>query len=259
MGFGILDREEIDRFAQIFYKGKLDTTDRAQLQGLVNEAVQRFALEDDEGRQEEFRQLLRSFMRFYIFVAQVAPSLEDTSLEKLYSYSSWLDRLLPNREVPHEIEVTDEMLEMQAFRIEKKQDANASLSPGDTEPLSPIDDFGANPYTDEERRSLSEIIKSFNERHGTDFTEEDFIVFEKVTRKVLNDGNMIEMLRNNSQDVVYPVFREKFFDRAIYVFDREDNIKHVFLDDEVVRNKAIRHFFNWAFRKARETSGTTQF
>ena len=47
-----------------------------------------------KGKQEEFRQLLKSYMRFYSFIAQVM-KLEDTSLEKLYSYGAWLARLLP--------------------------------------------------------------------------------------------------------------------------------------------------------------------
>ena len=85
--FGILDAAEIERFAAIFYKGPLDPSDRIRLEGLVRHAVQRFELEDDEGRQEEFRQLLKSYMRFYSFVAQVV-SLGDTGLEKLYSYAA---------------------------------------------------------------------------------------------------------------------------------------------------------------------------
>ncbi len=75
--FGILDNDEIERFAAIFYKGPLDPSDRIRLEGLVRHAVQRFELEDDEGRQEEFRQLLKSYMRFYSFVAQVV-NLGDT-------------------------------------------------------------------------------------------------------------------------------------------------------------------------------------
>jgi hypothetical protein len=31
-------------------------------------------------------------------------------LEKLYSYAAWLIRLLPNREVPADIEITEDMM-----------------------------------------------------------------------------------------------------------------------------------------------------
>ena len=247
MKSGIIDSQEVDEFAKTFYKkGALATDDRIQLERLVREAVQRFNFEDDKKKQEEFRQLLRSFMRFYIFVAQVT-SLEDTGLEKLYSYSSWLERLLPNREIPHEIEVTEEMLEMQASRFEEKESADASLQPGETETLPPIDDFGANPYTEEEELSLAEIVKSFNERHGTNFTKQDFLRFEQVNQEILND-RMTQMLRNNSADVVYPEFKEEFFNGASRMFEREDNMRHIFLEDELTRDEAIMHFFKRALR-----------
>jgi type I restriction enzyme, R subunit len=58
--FGILDQGEIDRFAETFYKDALDTHDRARLEGLVRQAVDRFEQEDDDGREEEFRQLIKS-------------------------------------------------------------------------------------------------------------------------------------------------------------------------------------------------------
>ena len=122
--FGYLDRGEIDRFAETFYSGALSGSDRARLEGLVREAVQRFEADEDEGRQEEFRQLLKSYMRFYGFVAQVI-RLEDTSLEKLYSYASWLSRLLPNREVPPDIEITQDMLRLQAFKVVQKEQGSA--------------------------------------------------------------------------------------------------------------------------------------
>lgn len=130
LNFGFLDKAEIKRFAETFYKGPLDTSDRARLEGLVRHAVARFEAEEDEGRQEEFRQLLRSYMRFYSFVAQVI-RLEDTWLEKLYSYASWLSRLLPNRQLPPEIEITDEMLRLQAFiRAGRRVRGGAEHPPG---------------------------------------------------------------------------------------------------------------------------------
>lgn len=247
--FGILDQGEIDRFAEIFYKGVLDTHDRAKLEGLVRQAVARFEHEDDEGRQEEFRQLLKSYLRFYAFVAQVI-RLSDTGLEKLYSYTAWLARLVPNREIPADVEITEDMLRLQAFRVEQKEQGSASLTAGDTSPLKPISEFGAKPYTEDEERSLSEIIKAFNDRHGTQFTRDDFVRFEQVNRTILND-DMAEMLRNNPPDVVYAAFSQAFFKGAIDLFQRDNEMKNIVLTDAQVREQAIRHFFNRALREVR--------
>ena len=247
--FGYLDSGEIERFAETFYKGPLDGGDRARLEGLVRQAVGRFEADDDEGRQEEFRQLVKSYMRFYSFIAQVI-RLEDTGLEKLYSYASWLARLLPNREVPPEIEITEDMLRLQAFKVVQKEQGSASLSPGDHAALRAITEFGAKPYTEDEEKSLSEIVKTFNDRHGTEFTEADMLRFEQVNREILT-GDMAEMLRNNPPDVVFTAFSQAFFQGAIRQFKKDNDMKNIILSDPEVRNRAIRHFFNRALREAR--------
>lgn len=249
--FGYLDAGEIERFAETFYKGPLDGSDRARLEGLVRQAVGRFKADDDEGRQEEFRQLVKSYMRFYSFIAQVI-RLEDTGLEKLYSYASWLARLLPNREVPPEIEITEDMLRLQAFKVVQKEQGSASLSPGDHAALRAITEFGAKPYTEDEEKSLSEIVKTFNDRHGTEFTEVDMLRFEQVNREILT-GDMAEMLRNNPPDVVFTAFSQAFFQGAIRQFKKDNDMKNIILSDPEVRNRAIRHFFNRALREVRES------
>ena len=249
MTFGVLDRNEIERFATVFYSGPLTTADRIKLEGLVREAVARFEAEPDEGRQEEFRQLLKSYKRFYSFVAQVV-RLGDTDLEKLYSYADWLSRLLPDREVPAEIEITEEMIRLQAFKLAEQESGNASLAPGDNTALKPIIEFAAKPYTAEEERSLSEIIKSFNERHGTAFTREDFLRFEQVNRDIL-DVDMLDMLRNNPPDVVFSAYSEAFFKGAVNLFQRDAEMKSIVLSDAQARDQAIRHFFARALREVR--------
>lgn len=248
--FGYLDKDEIERFAQTYFKGQLSGSDRARLEGLVRLAVGRFEADDDEGRQEEFRQLLKSYGRFYNFIAQVI-RLEDTSLEKLASYGAWLSRLLPNREVPPEIEITEDMLRLQAFKVEQKEAGSASLSAGDTEALKAISEFGAKPYTEDEKKELSEIVRAFNDRHGTEFTEGDMIRFEQVNREIM-DEDMTEMLRNNPPDVVYAAFRDAFFQGAIRMFQRDNEMKNIVLTDAEARDKATRHFFNRALREAQE-------
>lgn len=251
--FSIIDDGEVNRFAETYYKGALDPQDRIALEMLVRNAVQRFEYEEDEGRREEFRQLLKSYMRFYSFVAQVL-RLEDTGLEKLFSYVSWLNRLLPNRQVPADIEITDDMLRLQAFKIVEKERGSASLAAGSTTPLSPIKEFGAKAYTEDEERALSEIIENFNQRHGTQFTKEDFLRFEQVNRSILGDENLKDMLKNNPPDVVYGAFSQAFFEGAIKLFQRDNQLQNIVMTDALAREQAIKHFFSRALREVREES-----
>lgn len=50
---------------------------------------------------------------------------------------------------------------------------------------------------------------SFDERHGTKFTEEDFLRFEQFNKEILNE-DMTETLRNNPPDVVYSDLSDAF-------------------------------------------------
>ena len=47
--FGYLDRVEVERFSETFFRGRLTGGDRSRLEGLVREAVARFEADEDEG------------------------------------------------------------------------------------------------------------------------------------------------------------------------------------------------------------------
>ncbi len=245
-----LRMDEVERFAVKFFRPGLTHQDRPEIEGLVREAVKRFELDEDEQAKEEFRLLLKSYERFYAFVAQVV-ALEDTALEKLYVYSSWLSRLLPSRDIPPDIQIANEMLDLSAFRLQKQEETRASLDSGETTGLEPITEFGANPYTEEEKRSLSKIIETFNERHGTRFSEEDFLRFEYVNKRVMSD-EMKDMMRNNPADVVYGAYNESFFEHVVQSFQSDHEMQNIVMNDRDAREKVIRHFFTYAQRIVKE-------
>lgn len=63
--------------------------------------------------------------------------LDDTSLERLSEYASWLNRFLPPRGQRMGHDVTEDMLKLTAFKLRKTDEADASLKAGDTETLGP--------------------------------------------------------------------------------------------------------------------------
>ena len=247
-GSTYIKTDEVERFAEQFFRGDFTTQDRLKLEGTVRLAMERFALDEDEAQQEEFRQLLKSFQRFYAFVAQVV-SLNDPWLEKLYAYTSWLLRLLPSRDVPAEITITEDMLDLSAFKLQKDEEGSASLTPGQTSELKPITEFGANPYTEEDERSLSEIIDSFNDRHGTNFSREDFLRVDRVNSEIM-DEDMTEMVKNNPADVSFNTFAQAFFQGLVREFQRDNEFRNAVMTDKDARDQMTKFAFKRAQRMA---------
>ena len=248
--FGVLDADEIDRFVDRFINAARRVDERPVLEGVVRQAITRFTNNLDEEEQEEFRQILASFLRFYSFIAQVV-HLGDTDLEKLHVYGSWLSRMLPTRQAPQGEDVTDDMLELDAYRLEKQGDPqDASLGADDSVSLNPIDRFGANPFTEEEAKTLSEIIEAFNSRHGTEFSEEDYIRFEAVNQDILDDDAWAEMLRNNDPRDVQPRFEAEFVRRTIQAFQRDGAMRNAFMQDQEARDMLMQLMFQRAVRGA---------
>ena len=221
------------------------------MEKIVGAAVDRFVALNDEERQEEFRQLVRSFLRFYAFVAQVVP-LSDAALEKLYAYGVWLNRMLPPRGERTGPDVTDDMLKLTAFKLKSPGETDVRLAAGDTSELPPITDFGAGGFSEDEQRTLSEIIQSFNERHGTEFSAEDFVRFGFAADEILNDEDLSEMLRNNPADVAEQQFSTEFKKRVIRVFQRDSQMRSVFMSDADARSRITRLFFERVLRELQE-------
>ena len=91
-----------------------------------------------------------------------------------------LAHLLPSRDDGFaDITISDDMITLSAFRLEKGE---ASLNAGKAATLDLINEFGANSYTEDEEKLLSETRNSFSERHGTAFSCQDFLRFMRYPR-----------------------------------------------------------------------------
>lgn len=247
-----IKKEEIDRFSEKFFQSNLTEADRPPMEGIVKLAFHRFQLDEDEANQEEFRQLLKSYQRFYAFIAQVSV-LNDPWLEKLYVYVSWLSKLIGTRDVPADISVTDDMLTLSAFRLEKGEVGSASLTAGETSQLPPITQFGANTPTEEEEKSLSEIIGAFNERYGANIREEDLLMVHQAADKT-NDAEMMELINNNPADVAEGAWNKDMRQNLIQTIVRNNELNSILLNDGDLLAKVVAYSFQRALRQAKGAS-----
>lgn len=143
------------------------------------------------------------------------------------------------------------MLDMAAYRLQRDGGPqDASLEADDTLALTPIDRFGANPYTEEESKTLTEIITAFNARHGTEFSEEDYIRFEAVNEDILGDDTWADMLRNNDPRDVRLRYDAEFMRRAISAFKRDGAMRNAFMQDQEARDMLMGLMFKRAVRGA---------
>jgi len=248
LGFNFIDEADVAQFAEVLFGAGTDVEKRPVLEELARRAVTRFEGEADEKVQEEFRQLSRSFCRFYTFLAQVWP-VRDTDLERLHGYLNWVNRLLkaPDGEDPGP-DITADMVSMTAFRMTGHDVVDATLKAGEGTALPPITDFGANGWSEEDQRTLSEIIAAFNQRHGLDIRPEDALVLERANEEVRNDPTMRDIVANNPRDIALREFAERFIDAASDTFERDRNFESTFLNDQAVQRALTALFFDRAMR-----------
>lgn len=225
---GFIEPDAVDSFCGIFFQNELTTTDRAKLEGIINQAVNAYKTVDIN-KQNEFRQAVKSYCRFYNFIGQVF-QIADSDLEKLYWYCDWLSKKLMNTKQEDDFEITDEMVRLRKFRLEVTQKGSASPGIGETVPLQPITAFGVNAVpTPEEEVELSQIIKVFNEKHGTSFTEEDMIRFGHHASKLADE--MKPTIMNNPLDVALDSFADKLLDRMLEASQNDQAVDSIMTTD----------------------------
>jgi type I restriction enzyme R subunit len=229
MESGFVDQESINDFAQILSKPEVTTGDRATLEGIVNRAVNSYNVADIPS-QDEFRQAVKSYCRFYSFIVQVYP-VADVKLESLYWYATWLGKKLKNNKSDDGPELTDEMIRLTKLRIEESEKGSATPEAGSSKSLPPISAFGVNTKpTEDDEKELSEIIKEFNDKHGTEFTEDDIIRIGIQAEKVANE--MSAVIKNNPVDVSLDTFADRLFDRMAEVRESEKDLDNIMTSDQ---------------------------
>lgn len=204
--FGFYDKEQIERFAKIYY----DTDEKVQrnkhplLHNALSASVEAF-LHADKETKVTFRELVDKYNRFYGFLSQVM-TFVDTDLEKLYTFLRLLRRRLPieREKLPYEIQ---QAIDIENLTVKQTGKTNIKLKhkTGQLDPDTLGQPAGLPPV---ELEALSEIIRELNERFGTEFTEEDRMVIHQIEQKLAQDERLNQTIRVNTPENAMLTFKQ---------------------------------------------------
>ncbi|WFE60231.1 type I restriction endonuclease [Micromonospora sp. WMMD712] len=228
----------------------------AELYRHLDPAVARFAEllngddEGDQARAETFRADLSDYVRKYGFLSRIVPYTDD-ELERLYLYGRHLLNRLPRRD-DGGVDIGE--IDLTHLRVELDREQDISLVPEGTAELTGFGD-GSGRAKEPEKSLLSELIARFNDKHATEFTEQDVI---KPFNEALADPKVrLAAVANDEENfghVFDPVFEDKMMDH----FDTTAEMGRKYFDQQQnFRSSLNRSARSAAWRMIREQEGVT--
>jgi type I restriction enzyme R subunit len=176
--------EQVERFVALF----LDGVARDKFLDPILDECATVYKKMNEDQQVEFKGNAKAFARTYEFLASVIP-YTNRDWEKLSILLNLLIPKLPSPEEPDLAKGLIEAIDMENYRVEKKTMMAISLADQDAM-IDPIPSGGGGGKTGPDLDQLSHILKQFNERFGTLFSDSDRVtrrIREDIVPKVAND------------------------------------------------------------------------
>lgn len=259
----VLRQLDIDEFAKVFFKdpAKQNKRDHGKYNQWIAPAVSRYKAEyrdhsikeyeayTDEG--EEFKSNLRSFVRLYSFVSQVVDFV-DPDLHKLFAYGGMLLTKLPYRSNGGSINL-DEEVALESYRLEKTYDGSGILEINEDAPVYGPSEVGTGGGKEDHSSPLSEVIKVVNDKYGTDWTDEDRLLFEQIAGDMAANENLAEKMRANTKEQVKPVFEAEAMSAFVNRHGRNEKIVGDFMQDANLRKLIIAALLDDVYNRATDT------
>jgi type I restriction enzyme R subunit len=209
--FKLYNGEDIERFAEIYYKkGKQTEKDLGKIASVLKPIVNKYTeLYEDE--RFNFKRILRNFIKWYSYITQII-RMYDKELHKEHIFATYLEKLLP-RATEASIDLEDKV-KLEFYKLEQTYKGEIVLEPNiyaleHTEP-KPDD----RPLTEDEH--LEEIIRRINERYKGKFTDGDRVMMETICKEAYygeSSKNLERYVKNNDFEMftksIFPeIFKE---------------------------------------------------
>jgi|APSaa5957512535_1039671.scaffolds.fasta_scaffold02830_5 type I restriction enzyme, R subunit len=236
MEFGIITQEDLDKFAEIFYKpeSKQTDADHGRLYSITNPILTRF-IDAEEKIQDDFRVKIKKYIESYLFISQII-KYDDTNLEKLSAVLKFIvnENLIKN--VGSKIPELRGDVSLQWYRLEKTHEGGILLGEGGN--LTMGISYGA-PKSPEVLTSLSEVIRSLNEVFGG-LAGAEKISLEGWFAEVKKDPILRDIAKANSFEEFFKQFEKRFLNVIISSDDANQTlVKRIYAEPDLQKQLVI--------------------
>lgn len=246
LNYKLFDEREVGEFCKMYFRG----VSPSELNGFLDHVKPRF-LELDKEQQTECRKKMSEYLKKYAFISQII-LFSDTSLEKLYVFLRLYRRKLPITTETLPFEVLDSV-DLESIKIPKVGQTTIELE-NDEGALGPIAGRGRGKNEDEDE-ALSKIIKEVNERFGTNFSEEDRIILNNLTKRLLDHNVLAGAVKNNSRDAVKVKFDEVFDKELISMYRNNFDLYQKLDSNADLKDYVNRKMFDFIQKKLKKDGG----
>jgi len=226
--YHIYRQEEIEKFADIFYSSKTQSSkDLGKLQGKIKPALDRFSEMETE-RKDLFKSTLARFNRIYSFVTQVC-RLFDKDIHKFSVYAKFLYMQLPKGDLENVI-INDKVI-LEYYRLEKDFEGDIKLSSTEEGFRAITGEAGRK---EKKKDPLTVIIEKINAKYGTNFTEMDKVLLQ-IENDYATQDKWHSYAKNNDFKTFNLLFKRDFPNMAAKRYEQnEEFFVRMFNEPEIM-------------------------
>lgn len=231
--FQVYSQEQVKEFSYKIVTG----VSINELHSILDISATNFRNNFTQEQQEDFRVKLKSFVRLYVFLSQIV-NFVNPYLESLYLFLNHLQNKLTK---PTEEDFSQSVLDnidLESLKYVLQGTENIIMEQGDE--LQPMPSVMKGGVAEPEMEYLSNIVKAFNDRFGTSFTNEDKVkkMADQLIKDVANDDEFVNAFQFSDTQNARITFDEVLKRKLIEHIDTNFEVFKEYSD-----NKDFKDFF----------------
>lgn len=250
--YNIFTMDEVEEINRIY----LSEQDRAMLDPILDEAVERFKELDDDGK-IDCKSAIKGYNRIYPFLAAVIPQCSPY-WEKMYIYLHLLAAKLPR--IPREdwTEGLIDAIDFDQYRSIKQAEAQFQMENEDTG-IEPVPVGGGGSTSDPDFDKLSNILEEFNATFGGiewEHPEEAIEQIRQLPERLAANENFSNAVRRSDEQNAEIESNNALFQIVVDLLSEKTEFARNYLDNPQFQAFINQRVFNQAYTQAQKNYPT---